>query len=223
MPRTIAIGDIHGMSDSLRALLDRIEPQSDDRFVFLGDYFDRGPDSKGVADQLVALAQRYECRFVMGNHCEMMLGATLGRSDYDYWLKFGGRATLLSYGITAPVRASAPFALSSLPAEHQRLFGSLENYVETEDAIFVHAGLNPTLPMSAQVGDMLRWTAPVEDLRHQSGKLICCGHVPHSHAVRIGDCWHVDTGAGVRLSGTLSGVDIHSGQVWMVPAGSPVS
>ena len=221
--RVIAIGDIHGMADALRALIFRIDPHEDDQFVFLGDYIDRGPDSKGVIDQLIELAGEYDCRFILGNHEEFVLAATQGASEFNYWLKFGGREALRSYGLVAPHRASSPFVLQQLPPEHLRFLGSLENYVETDDAIFVHAGLNPELPMVEQVSDVLRWVTPREDLRHPSGKPIVCGHSPHARAVKIGGTWHVDTGAGVREDGKLSAVDVKSGQIWQVPAGRPGS
>ena len=85
--RTIAIGDIHGCSTALAALLQAIDPQPDDTIITLGDYVDRGIDSKGVLDQLIALADR--CRLVplLGNHDEMMLHARDGRGDFQFWLR----------------------------------------------------------------------------------------------------------------------------------------
>ena len=96
--RIIAIGDIHGHSDALASLVRLINPQPDDTLVFLGDYIDRGPDSKGVLNQLIELADR--CRLVplKGNHEEMMLGAREGRSDFKFWMTFGGDFALESYG-----------------------------------------------------------------------------------------------------------------------------
>ena len=84
MPRTIAIGDIHGCSVAFAALLESIDPQSDDTIVTLGDYVDRGIDSKGVIELLIALGDR--CHFVplLGNHEEMMVGAREGRADFQF-------------------------------------------------------------------------------------------------------------------------------------------
>ena len=112
MTRTIAIGDIHGCSTALAALLQAIDPQPIDTLITLGDYVDRGIDSKGVIDQLIALADR--CRLVplLGNHDEMMLHARDGRSDFQFWLNCGGQAALDSYGSTGQ--------LNLIPATHFR-------------------------------------------------------------------------------------------------------
>jgi predicted MPP superfamily phosphohydrolase len=81
MPRTIAIGDIHGCAIALAKLIEIIAPQPDDTLVPLGDYVDRGIDSRGVIDQLLALADRCRLVPILGNHEEMLLGAREGRSD----------------------------------------------------------------------------------------------------------------------------------------------
>lgn len=70
----IAIGDIHGCAITMDALLDRIQPGPDDTLIFIGDYIDRGPDSKGVIDRLIRLREEQECVFLRGNHEELLLG-----------------------------------------------------------------------------------------------------------------------------------------------------
>src|SRR2546430_524502 len=99
MARTIAIGDIHGWSAALAAIIDAVMPGPDDTIVTLGDYVDRGPDSRGVLEQLVGLAERCHLVPLLGNHEEMMLGAREGRDDLRFWLKNGGGDTLASYGV----------------------------------------------------------------------------------------------------------------------------
>jgi serine/threonine protein phosphatase 1 len=110
--RTIAIGDIHGCSIALAALIESISPQAEDTIITLGDYVDRGIDSKGVLDLLMGLADR--CRLVplLGNHDEMMLHARDGRGDFQFWLNCGGDAALDSYGSTR--------SLELIPAAHFR-------------------------------------------------------------------------------------------------------
>ena len=98
MPRTIAIGDIHGCSIALTALIDAIVPQSDDTVVTLGDYVDRGIDSMGVLDQLIELGSRCNLVPILGNHDQMMLHARDGKSDFQFWLNCGGDSALDSYG-----------------------------------------------------------------------------------------------------------------------------
>ena len=99
-PRTIAVGDIHGHAAALAALVAAIQPQPDDTLVFLGDYVDRGPDSRGVLNQLIELSQRLTVVALMGNHEESMLAARRRPSNLDFWLSpvCGGLTTLESYG-----------------------------------------------------------------------------------------------------------------------------
>src|SRR5690349_9006235 len=97
--RLLAIGDIHGCLTALDALLDAVAPQADDQIVALGDYVDRGPDSRGVLDRLIALHAGGRVVALRGNHDVMMLEARNGR-DLG-WLAVGGKETLLSYGVTA--------------------------------------------------------------------------------------------------------------------------
>ena len=103
MPRTIAIGDIHGCSTALARLIERVAPQPDDVIVPLGDFVDRGIDSKGVIEQLIALANRCRLVPILGNHEEMMLGAREGWSDFRFWMNCGGLACLDSYGSTGRI------------------------------------------------------------------------------------------------------------------------
>ena len=99
IPRTIAIGDIHGCAATLRELLIRVHPTSQDTVITLGDYIDRGPDSCGALDTLVEL--RTQCHLVplLGNHEQMLFSARASQDMIRPWLRFGGGTTLSSYGI----------------------------------------------------------------------------------------------------------------------------
>ena len=88
--RTLVIGDIHGCSKALRTLLDAVQPGSDDVLVTLGDYVDRGPDSKGVLNMLIALEKRTQLKPILGNHEILFLDALNGRVDPTGWLRVGG-------------------------------------------------------------------------------------------------------------------------------------
>src|SRR5437870_6195602 len=116
--RTIAISDIHGCSAALAALLQAIDPTPFDTLVFLGDYIDRGPDSRGVFEQVIALAQRCSVVPLLGNHEEMLLAALEGQSELRYWLKFGGTEALASYGHRAGPELRPADLRASFPAEH---------------------------------------------------------------------------------------------------------
>ena len=88
--RLIAIGDIHGCHTALRGLLAAIAPQPHDTLVLLGDYVDRGPDSRQVIELLVELQQRTNVVALLGNHEEMMLNVLAGQLDHAVWFKYGG-------------------------------------------------------------------------------------------------------------------------------------
>jgi Calcineurin-like phosphoesterase len=107
MPRTIAIGDIHGCAIALAKLIEVVAPQPDDTVVPLGDYVDRGIDSRGVIDQLISLADHCRLVPILGNHEEMLLGAREGRSDFRFWINCGGITCLVS-PVLMPARGSAP-------------------------------------------------------------------------------------------------------------------
>jgi serine/threonine protein phosphatase 1 len=96
--RIIAIGDVHGCAKALATLIEAIQPTGSDTLVFLGDYIDRGPDSRGVVEKVTALGKRCSVVPLLGNHEEMVLAALEGQSEVRLWLKFGGDVALASYG-----------------------------------------------------------------------------------------------------------------------------
>ncbi|MBI1225072.1 MAG: serine/threonine protein phosphatase [Bacteroidetes bacterium] len=133
--RQFAISDIHGCNVTFKALLDKIGLTSADELYLLGDYIDRGPDSKGVLDTIIDLQSTgYKVRCLMGNHEDAM-----NRSLYDFehleaWLvKWGGRETLQSFDA---------FSINEVPLEYWQWLDSLEKYIEVDDYLLVHAGLN---------------------------------------------------------------------------------
>jgi serine/threonine protein phosphatase 1 len=94
--RVFAIGDIHGCVRTTEALLEQISPGQDDHLVFIGDYVDRGPDSRGVISRLIRLREECKCTFLRGNHEAMMLDF-IDHNDLELWRINGGMATLESY------------------------------------------------------------------------------------------------------------------------------
>ena len=134
----IAIGDIHGCNASCEALLHTLDEEYHDQpvYVFLGDYTDRGPDSREVVEQLLEFEKNHECVFIRGNHDQMLLDA-YQKGEWDLWMANGGNTTLRNYN-------SRPGSFD-LPADHYQFFSDTKLYWETEDYFFVHAGLNPTL------------------------------------------------------------------------------
>ncbi len=208
--RLIAIGDIHGYCESLVALIEQIDPQPEDTIVPLGDFIDRGPDSKGVIDELIALSGRCRLAPILGNHDEMLLEIRFGADVAFYdWLLFGGTATLYSYGCSHP---------RQIPDEHIAFLESCLTYFETEKYFFVHAGYLPDLPLGAQPLEVLRW----EPLRgmppepHFSGKIAVVGHTAQrDHEILdLGHLICIDT--HIYGGGWLTALELHSRQVWQV-------
>lgn len=206
--RTIAIGDIHGCSDALAALIAAVQPELQDRIVLLGDVIDWGPDSRGVLDALIALEKK--CRLIplLGNHEEMCLAAFDDRGEQFVWLHLGGQATLDSYGRTS--------SMESIPPEHVRFIRSCLPYWETDTHIFVHANCDPDLPISEQPGWKLRERTlmPEEAMPHHSGKTIIVGHTPQldGDVLDLGFLKCIDTEC--QRGGWLTALDVETGQVW---------
>jgi serine/threonine protein phosphatase 1 len=215
-PRTIAIGDIHGCSLALTAILAAIDIQPEDTIITLGDYVDRGIDSKGVLDQLIELEGRCHLISLMGNHEEMMLGARGGRSDLEFWLACGGEAALDSYRATIPEQQTMNLELL-VPRQHFAFLERLRLYHETDSHFFVHANYAPNQPLNQQSSHTLLWL-PLDDLPepHYSGKIAIVGHTPQEDG-KILDAGYlkcIDTGCG--FGGWLTALDLNSGTVWQV-------
>jgi serine/threonine protein phosphatase 1 len=214
--RTIAIGDIHGCSAALAALIAAIDPQPHDCLVTLGDYVDRGNDSRGVLDQLIALASR--CRLVplLGNHEEMLLAARRDRSVFEFWMECGGRTTLDSYGNTG--------SIDLIPDEHVALLQHSPLYYETAGHFFVHANYDAHRALEDQDRQVLLWLSLRQHIPgpHCSGKTAVIGHTPQAEReiLDLGHLKCLDTAC--CLGGWLTALDVTNGQQWQVnEAGEP--
>jgi serine/threonine protein phosphatase 1 len=182
--RVFVIGDIHGCAEELQYLLDylrvRVRLSSSDLIVFLGDYIDRGPNSRGVLDLLVDLKNDFPAtRFLKGNHEDMLMdflgfGGNLGHA----FLYNGGLETIQSYGIS--VFSPPDEMMRLLPETHFQFFSSLDSIIEVRDFYLVHAGLNPEFSLEEQSGEDLFWIREsFLDSPHTFGKTIVFGHTPH--------------------------------------------
>ena len=180
--RRFVIGDIHGCSKALRTILEKLSPQSDDMIVFLGDFIDRGPDSRGVIDQVVELSRQCRVIPIRGNHELMLMGILFGGCCPEIWLQSGGAATVASYG----------GSLDRIPVQHRDFFRSLRAHHETESELFIHAGYQPDVSVE-RIDDAHRYWNHLIDVPppHCSGKRVYVGHTPqasgkvlkHSHFV----------------------------------------
>lgn len=210
--RIIAIGDIHGCAQALEALIDVIEPDQRDLIVPLGDYIDRGLDSKGVIDQVIALSDRTRVVPLIGNHEVMMLDSLdavkRGRfsRNTDLWLSCGGQETMESYG-------GHP---DDVPDEHLHFLKDCRRYFETEHHIFVHANYEPDQPLDQQGEHTLLWTHLTISVPppHLSGKTVIVGHTPQlsGEILDLGHIKGIDTFC--VGGGWLTALDVLTMDVW---------
>lgn len=170
-----AVGDIHGSLSKLQELVARCEQRAGGlplTFIFLGDYIDRGADSAGVVRYLMELQSRLGRRMIAlkGNHEGMVLDVCNGVSPESYWRDQGGEATLRSYGAG---RAQ------DLPEANLNWFRSLPVSFDDGRRFYVHAGIDPLLPLDAQRERDLIWIRePFLSERRDYGRLIVHGHTP---------------------------------------------
>lgn len=188
----LAVGDLHGRGDLLRQLLNEALPAQppDTQLVFLGDYIDRGPDSQGVLRVLMALKERRpETVLLLGNHERMLLDALQGQR-VEMFMQNGGLETLRSYGLT-------PERMREMPASHVEFLRGLPLWHESQDYIFVHAGLRPGVPLAGQQERDLLWIRG-EFIYGQGdfGKTVVFGHTHFEQALQIPGLIGIDTGAG---------------------------
>ena len=217
--RVFAIGDIHGCCRTFRQMLSaQIGLCKKDTLYLLGDYIDRGPDSKGVIETLLELqAHGYDIHPLMGNHEAMLLQGLEPGGSLHEWLEYGGRATLKSYGIEHPCE---------MPAEHIRFFRSLPLYARTDTHILVHAVLNFCLedPFSREGEQAMLWDRRQKpDRKKQMGRKLVVGHsIRHEDEIRKNlkaDLIMLDNGCyrGNMYNGfgCLAAYDLNSGQLYL--------
>ena len=206
MPRTIAIGDIHGCAVALSRLLQEVAPQKSDTIVGIGDYVDRGLDSNGVIEILIGLVS--ECHLVplIGNHELMMFTGLRNRQDFDFWVHHGGSQTLASYGGKA----------ENIPQHHMTFLSHCLKFYETDSHLFVHANYVPEIPLEQQPDQIIFWEHVTDQVPqpHRSGKTAVVGHTPQMDGdVRnFGHLQIIDTFC--YGDGWLSALDVDTGKVW---------
>ena len=213
--RTLAFGDIHGATANLDALLAAVAPTPDDWLIFLGDYVDRGPDSKGVLDRLIALKATHRVVCLRGNHELMMLQARADAGMRKMWLGVGGMQCLASYSPT-PGKSGK---FEDVPPGHwEFLKTECVDWLETETHIFAHAGVDPHLPMRAQTETAIFWDFLRGPIQHVSGKTVIVGHTSQKSGTVLdyGCTVCIDTHA--YGGGFLTCLDANAGHYWQADA-----
>ncbi|MBN2437680.1 MAG: serine/threonine protein phosphatase [Deltaproteobacteria bacterium] len=211
--RIFAIGDIHGCNHKLKQLLARIRPDPlIDSVVFVGDYLDRGPDSRGVIETLLDLKKTFPHLICLrGNHESMFLNYYLEGKDEQLYMINGGGITLNSYGLTlADARAGSGF-----PEDHLRFLAALPFHHETEAYIFVHAGLRPGIPLAGQSPEDLLWIRnEFIDSDWDFGKTVVFGHTPLREPLFQENKIGIDT--GLVYGGRLTCIELPSRMLFQV-------
>jgi serine/threonine protein phosphatase 1 len=190
---TFAIGDVHGCFDKLDDLMRRCTEYAGTRsfrFVMLGDYIDRGPDSRLVVDRLRNLCEQQPNAIVclMGNHEDLFLAALEEPAEIGIWIDNGGDTTLESYGVSAP---------AGLPDRDIEWIRNLPLCFDDGLRFFVHAGIDPAVPLDRQDRATMLWTRKTYSEAVNPGRLVVHGHTPvlsdqpEQHLHRL----NLDTGA----------------------------
>ncbi|MBE0575291.1 MAG: serine/threonine protein phosphatase [Desulfuromonadales bacterium] len=202
--RLLAVGDIHGCLDQLKSLMAQVAPKLADRVIFLGDYVDRGPDSAGVIDYLIEFKRIFPSTcFLRGNHEQMFIDYLDGH-DPTAFLVNGGLKTLKSY------KKSGRWPI---PSTHRTFLDALLDYYETEDYIFVHAGLRPGIPLAEQDSSDLLWIRRVFiNSSYDWGKTVVYGHTPLEEPLLAETRLGLDTGCVYGRQ--LTCCDVRTRQVW---------
>lgn len=232
--RVYAIGDIHGRLDLFERLIEAIERDDSQRaaaqpgnsrglVILLGDLIDRGPDSAGVIARARELARQREVEFIQGNHEEMLLVSREKLDAFRSFLKFGGRETILSYGMDPDFVREAELedlhgaAMEAIPQQDFDFIDGFQKMIRLGDYIFVHAGVRPGTPLENQLGHDCRWIR--EPFLSHSGEF--GGFVVHGHTIteepdvrgnRVG----IDTGA--YMHGRLTAIALEGSERWFIQA-----
>lgn len=199
-----AIGDIHGELDKLERIIDRIDIKEDDLLIFLGDYIDRGKNPYGVIEFLLSLDKKHNCIFIKGNHEDMFIDYLSGVYEQDFLMN-GGNKTLKSYYKNGySLQRSKMPKERKLPVEHENFFyNRLKLYHETENYIFVHAGLWPgKTELNTQPKDVLLWERQYfikSDF--DWGKKVIFGHTTFKEPFFMKNKIGIDTGACFNKEG----------------------
>ena len=217
-----AAGDIHGHTDALRPLLRELtddlargRPAERPLLVFLGDYVDRGPDSRGVIDTILALEADgpFEVICLKGNHEDALLRVLVDADFGPNWIANWGEATLRSYAVAVPAwgreaeetaRVQAELA-AALPASHRDFLRRCVMSLSVGDYLFVHAGVRPGVALAEQHERDLMWIR-YDFLESDAdfGKVVVHGHTPSDRPELKPNRIGIDT--GVYYSGVLTAV-----------------
>ena len=226
--RVYTIGDIHGRADLLKAVQARIDahlranPVERAFEVYLGDYIDRGAESRAVLDLLIRRAETVRMIALAGNHEEVFLRAFAEPDVFADWLTWGGRETLLSYGVVLPFRAGEAQRLDAMrqmnekvPEAHVSFIASLPIMHVIGDYVFVHAGLRPNVALQEQEREDVLWIRKAF-LSHRGPfpLKVVHGHTPAAAPEVLPNRINIDTGA--YITGKLTCLTLEDQKVYFI-------
>lgn len=191
MVRAFAIGDIHGCIHTFRKLLfEKIKIEQQDIIYCLGDYIDRGNDSKSVLDLILSLrSENYNIQTLRGNHEQMLLDSLHSPDSMEMWMYNGADATLASFGVNSP---------NELDPKYLQFFRETKLFIEYKNYILVHAGLNFSLPEILEDKEAMLWARGFSDHQPSLGdRIMLHGHTPiplKKIQKQNGNCINVDGG-----------------------------
>ena len=224
--KTFVIGDIHGGFRALKQVMERLQPRTEDTFVFVGDYVDGWSENTDTVNYLMEISRSFHCIFLRGNHDELCQNYITEGKAPELWLQHGGAVTKKGYDQLS----------ESEKEKHKMFFERLENYyIDEENRLFVHAGFTnmhgpqyeyyPNLvywdrtlwEMACALDPALKPSSSLYPKRLQLFKEIFIGHTPVTRIgkkipTRAANVWNVDTGAAFK--GTITIMDVGSKEFW---------
>jgi len=172
LKRTFVIADIHGCIKSLKALIEiQLQPTHEDQFIFLGDYIDRGPDSKSVINYLIYIKDTFRNSvFLRGNHEQMFIDAQTSLQAHNRWIMSGGEQVMISHGLKNH---------DHVPYHFQEFIMNTPYYFQDEHYIFVHAGLNHLAELPLKDYNAMMWIREFDVTKQLTGgRILIHGHTP---------------------------------------------
>ena len=203
MSRYIAITDIHGEFKKLESVLSKIEVRSDDVFVFMGDYIDRGPDSKAVVEKVIEISEKHETITLIGSHEYALLHAKQDEYyDYLFW-NYGGPATVRSYG----------GRFENILGTHGDFFRNLKFYHLTDKYLFVHAGIDPRYSLEERrETDLVYIRSAFYRNKHNLSQKVIFGHTEFDAPLVQDDKICIDLGCGKYKIAKLCALILDNGK-----------
>lgn len=235
MRRTLLISDIHGELTLFEELLKKVAfNEQEDQLVLLGDYIDRGPSSKEVLTKVAHLKSK-GAQVLMGNHEQIMLDVfeNENKYDWDFWLHTaGGLATMRSYGFSESDLEKAgtldnfsliPF-LTEEVIQQLEFIRHLDTVIEQDDYVFVHAGVDPKIPLKNNTEKSLLWIRDEFHNNYTGDQTVVFGHTPtprlhrdkENSTIYFGKNRIIGIDGGATFGGKLNCLELPSQKVYSV-------